>query len=208
MSGTWSTKPERGIVQRTIQALGENGIGASVVATREEAARQALSLIPPGSEVFTGTSVTLEELGLEHELNESGRYLTVKGRLAAMDPHTQQREMRKVGAGPDYSVGSVQAVTETGSVMIASLTGSQIPSYAYGAGRVIWIVGVQKIVKDIDEGFRRIREYLVERETERARKAYGLPESFESFPSKILLFGREVRPGRVTLLFVDEVIGH
>jgi len=115
--------------------------------------------------------------------------------------------MRKLGAAPDFAIGSAHAVTETGTVIVASNTGSQLPSYAYGAGTLIWVVGAQKIVKDLDEGLRRLREYVVELETERARKAYGLPADWKSYYSKILIFQREVAPGRVKLILVNEALG-
>jgi hypothetical protein len=117
------------------------------------------------------------------------------------------REMRKLGAAPDFSIGSAHAVTETGTVLVASNTGSQLPAYAYGAGNQIWVVGAQKIVRDVDEGLQRIRDYVVGVETERARKAYGLPADWRSFPSKILLFNREIAPGRVKLVLVNEALG-
>jgi hypothetical protein len=124
-----------------------------------------------------------------------------------MDPKTQGREQRKLGAAPDFAVGSASAVTETGSVLVASLTGSQLPAYAFGGGTVIWVVGAQKIVKDVEEGMKRIDEYLVDRESVRARAAYGLPDSFRSFPSKVLIFNKEIKPGRVKLILVNEVLG-
>ncbi len=105
------------------------------------------------------------------------------------------------------AVGSAHAVTETGTVMVASNTGSQLPAYAYAAGTVIWVVGTQKIVKDVEEGLRRIHEHVLGLESARARKAYGLPESWSSFPSKILLFNRELQPGRAKIVLVDEVLG-
>ena len=164
-------------------------------------------MLPAGAEVFTQTSITVETTGLAKEINESGRYQSVRNALNSMNPQTQAREMRKLGAAPDFAVGSAHAVTKKGTVIIASNTGSQLPAYAYGAGTLIWVVGAQKIVKDDDEGLRRIREYVVNVETERARKAYGLPADWKSFYSKILLFNREVAPGRVKLVLVNEALG-
>jgi coenzyme F420-reducing hydrogenase beta subunit len=116
--------------------------------------------------------------------------------------------MRKLGAAPDIAVGSAHAVTEDGTVLVASMTGSQLGSYASSAGTVIWVVGAQKIVKNVEEGTRRIHEFLIPKESERARKAYGLPDTFWSYPAKILLFNREVQPGRVKLIIVNEVLGN
>ena len=154
--------------------------------------------------MFTASSVTLDAIGLATAVNESGKYDGVKARLMRMDQKSQGREMRKLGAGPDFALGSAHAVTETGSILFASLTGSQLPAYAYGAGNVIWVVSTKKIVKDLEEGFERIESHIVPLESVRARKAYGLPESFSSFPSKVLVFNREIQPRRVKLVFVKE----
>jgi hypothetical protein len=108
---------------------------------------------------------------------------------------------------PYYAVGSAHAVTETGTVMIASLTGSQLGPYAYGAGTLIWVIGAQKIVRDVEEGMRRIREHLIGLESERARKAYGLGPEFRTAANKVLLFNREVEPGRVKVIVVNEAVG-
>jgi hypothetical protein len=168
-----------------------------------------LALLPAGAEVFTLTSMTLETTGLAKEINESGKYVSVRNNLFSMNQQTQAqaREMRKLGMAPDFTVGSAHAVTEAGTVVVASLTSSQLPSYVYGGGTMIWVVGAQKIVKDVEEGLRRINEYIVELESERARKAYGLPAEFRTFPSKVLLFNREVAPGRVKLILVNEALG-
>ncbi len=194
-------------VEKTIKALAANGIEASVVDTGVEALKKLTELLPPGAEVFTAGSVTLDAIGLAKAVNESGKYDGVKARLTKMDAKTQGREMRKLGAGPDFSVGSAHAVTETGSILFASLTGSQLPGYAYGAGTVIWIVSTKKIVKDLEEGFKRIDAHIVPLESARARKAYGLPEGFNSFPAKVLVFNREIQPGRAKLIFVKEDVG-
>ena len=122
-----------------------------------------------------------------------------------LDKKTEGSKMQKLGAAPDWVVGSVHAVTQDGHVLIASNTGSQLPAYAYGSGRVIWIVGAQKIVKDIDEGTRRVYEYVLPLESERAKKAYGAPGSAVN---KLLVFNREAQPGRVTMIIVNEVLGY
>jgi len=194
-------------IERTLKALNANGIEASLAVNGAEARQKVLAMLPAGAEVFTQVSVTLETTGLAKEINDSGRYGSVRNTLYSMNQQTQEREMRKLGAAPDFAIGSAHAVTETGTAVVASLTGSQLPSYAYGAGTLIWVVGAQKIIKDVDEGLRRINEYIVGLESERARKAYNLPAEFKTFPSKVLMFNREVSPGRVQLVLVNEALG-
>ncbi len=203
----FNTIAPRERIEKAMAALRANGIDA-VFARDAAAAKDAvLGLIPAGAEVMTMSSVTVDSIGLGKELNESGRFDAVKPKLFSMDPKTKGREMRKYGAAPDVAVGSVHALTEEGHLVIASMTGSQLPAYAYGSAKVIWVVGANKIVKDLEEGIRRVEEYVLPRETERARAAYGLPDSFHSYPSKILLVRREVQPGRATVVVVGESLG-
>ena len=122
-----------------------------------------------------------------------------------MNRETQGAEMLKIGAAPQWSVGSVHAVTEEGHIFIASNTGSQLPAYASGASNVIWVVGVQKIVKNNDKALKRIYEYVLPLESDRLNKAYNL--TMGSNVSKLLIINKEVKQGRATLIFVGEKLG-
>ena len=195
------------VITRAIDALKQNGMTAELVETGEEAKKKVHSLIPPKAEVMTMTSVTLDQLGLSDHINSSGKHNSVKNKLASMDRETQGLEMQKHGAGPEWAVGSVHAVTEDGKVLVASNTGSQLPAYAYGASHVIWIVSTKKIVKDLDEGLRRIYDHILPLESARARKAYGLPSTFHSNVSKLLIVNKEVTPDRIHIIFVNEDFG-
>jgi L-lactate utilization protein LutC len=191
-----------------MKSLNEHCIETTIAANGEEAKKMVLSMIPEGSEVLTMTSITLDTVGLAKELNESGKFNSIRSTFAKMNPQMHGRDMRKLGAGPDFTVGSAHAVTETGTVLVASNTGSQLPAYAYGGGTVILVVGAQKIVRDVEEGMKRIDEYLIVKESERARKAYGLPESWNTAANKILPLNKESQPGRVKLVIVNEVLGN
>lgn len=190
-------------IKRTAQALEKNNIKTLIAETAEEARRMFFELVPEGSEVFLGSSVTLEKLGIKDEIDKSGKYDAVRPRMFAMDRATQEREIRKLGAAPDYAAGSVHAVTEAGQVLIASNTGSQLGPYASGAGKVIWVVGAQKLVKDIDEGMRRIEEHIVPLEDVHMQHLYNIHTNL----SKLLIVNKEVRPGRITMIIVKEEIG-
>lgn len=200
----WKRLADEKSLEKTIQALKANGINSFVVENAEEARKKALEIIPDGSEVMNMTSVSVDSIGLAEEINESGRFDSVKNTLSKMDRATHGREMQRIGAAPEWAVGSVHAVTEDGTVMVASNSGSQLPGYAYGASNVIWIVGTQKIVKDLDQGMKRIYDYVLPLEADRARKAYGVDGSFVS---KLLIINRENKPGRINLIFVKEALG-
>ena len=196
-------------ITRTAAALDTNGMRAIVVDTGDEARHQVFNLLPAGAQVMTMTSRTLETIGVAAEIDEpsemaaSRRYDAVRPRLMQMDMQTQWPEMRRMGASPDYAVGSVHAVTEHGEVFIASASGSQLAAYVYGAGAVIWVVGSQKIVPDRDAAFQRIYEYSFPREDERAREAYGIGSGV----NKVLVVNREFMPGRITVILVKQELG-
>jgi L-lactate utilization protein LutB len=195
------------IISQTAEALTKNGFNIIIAETGAEAKAKALELIPKNGKVMTMSSVTLDSIGLTSIINESGNYNSVKNQLGKMDKATQGAEMHKLGTTPEYAIGSVHAVTQDGKVLVSSNTGSQLPAYAYGSAHVIWIVGAQKIVPDLENGHKRIWEYVLPLETVRARKAYGLPETWISNPSKIMEINREVTPDRINIIFVKEVLG-
>jgi len=190
-------------IQRTVQALEANNIHASVAENGSESKRIFFELIPEGAEVFLGASVTLEKLGIKDEIDKSGRFEALRPKMFAMNRETQSREIRKLGGTPDYAAGSIQAVTEAGHVLIASFTGSQLGPYASGAGKVIWVVGAQKLVKDLEEGLRRIQEYCYPLEDAHLRGLIKMGSSV----NKILIVKRELRPGRITMIIVKEELG-
>lgn len=206
MNYTELASPE--VIQKVMTTLQVKGLHAELVDTIEAAKDRVLALIPEGSEVETMTSITLEAGGITEFLNESGKYRSVKNELKSMNRKTDHLQMQKLGAAPEYAIGSVHAVTESGQVLIASMTGSQLPAYAYGASHVIWVVGAQKIVTNMDEGLARINDYVLPLESERARKAYGLPESFNSQVSKLLIINNEVAPERIHIIFVNQKLGY
>lgn len=189
-------------IQKMTKALEANGIKVLIAETGEEAKNMVLGLVPQGAEVYSNMSKTLDTLGLSAEFDKSGRYNAVRPRVLALDRKTQADEIRKLRTIPDYIVGSVHAITEAGEVLTTSGTGSQISSYAYGAGKVIWVVGTQKIVSDLSEGFRRIKEYSHPLEDARMQEAYGVNSSL----NKILVLSRDM-PGRITIVLVKEELG-
>ena len=190
-------------VARTTAALERNGINVLRAGSAAEAKQVVLDIIPDGSQVHHGASQSLEVSGILDEIEKSGRYEHLRPRIWSMDRKTQADEIRRLGAAPDVMLGSVHAVTETGSLITASMGGSQLGPYASGAGRVILVVGTQKIVPNLDEGLRRVNEYAFPLEDARAQVAYGI----HSAVNKVLIINREVVPERITVVLVDEVLG-
>lgn len=192
-------------VQKTVAALKANGMNAIVVESGEEAKKKVLELIPKGAEVMDMSSITLETLGLDKIINESGDYSSVKNQLASLDREKDLVKMLKLGAAPEWAIGSVHAITEDGHAIIASNTGSQLPAYVYGAANVIWVVGTQKVVENDEVGIKRLHEYIVPKEAVHMEKKYG---RYGTNVSKLLIFNKEIRPNRVTVILVKEVLGY
>jgi hypothetical protein len=190
-------------VERVAAALRSHNIEAIVVDSGEDARSAVLSMIPEGAEVHSGKSKTIEEIGLYADLVESGRNDAIRPRILRMDRATQGREIRKLTAAPDFMLGSVAAVTEDGTLVAASATGSQLGAYAAGAGRLILVVGTQKIVPDLAAAIRRIDEVVLPYEDAQVFARMGV----HTATLKVLLLHGEWQPGRTTVVLVREPVG-
>jgi LUD domain len=199
----FSTAAPEAIIQGVATAIRANNIDVRVVDTRAEAKDLVLELVPTGAELHSGKSKTLHDLGLVQELFESGRYDSVRGRYMKMDRQTQSREIRKLMAAPDFMLGCVQAVTDGGDLVVASASSSQLGPYASGEGRLILVVGSQKIVRDLDEAMRRIEQKVFPYEDEIVRERMKIG----TFIGKLLILRREWIDGRITVILVRESVG-
>jgi hypothetical protein len=190
-------------LERAAAALREHNFAVEILDDAAAARVRVQELIPEGASVFTGASETLRLSGIEADINASGRYDAIRARGQAMDRETQLAEIWRLMSCPDVVMGSVHAVTETGSLVIASASGSQLPGYAGGARRAIWIVGAQKVVPDLSTALRRVEQHCLPLESERARAAYGAPSAV----NRLLVLNAELEPGRGTVLLLREAIG-
>jgi hypothetical protein len=190
-------------LQDVAKALGERNMTPLVVDTPADARRAVLEMIPDGAEVHSGKSKTLEDAGLFNEFQDSGRYDFLRTRMFAMDRATQGREIRKLVSAPDYMVNSAQAITEDGVIVVASASASQIGPLASGAGRVIYVIGSQKIVPDVATAYERILDHVLPYEDARLFAAMGA----HSFLARVLLVEREWQTDRTTVVLVREPVG-
>lgn len=189
-------------VARTASALEANGMHTIVLDSGEEARDCVLEMIPAGAYVHNPPSRSLEQIGLKAAIESSTSIQNSRALTHALDRRTEQRKLRQLMSSPDVVVGSVHAVTEQGEVLLASATGSQLAAPAFGADKVIWVVGTQKIVPNLEQGFRRIREYSYPLEDRRTRLAYAQQSSI----NKLLIVNGE-QPGRITILLVKANLG-
>jgi acyl-CoA hydrolase len=189
-------------LQKTAAALRTRNFAVEVVDTPADARAYVSSILPKDKSIFTPTSETVDLSGLDEDINNSGKYNAIRPQMMKLDYKTQRAEMLKMSATPDVVVGSVHAITEDGRVLVASGSGSQLGPYAAAAGKVIWVVGSQKIVPDLDTAMRRLQYYAYPKEDTRVRQKYGMPSGL----MKILIVNGDM-PGRCTVVLIREPIG-
>ena len=190
-------------LERAAAALTAHGFAVEILDDAAAARARIGDLIPEGASVYTGASETLRLSGILEDINASGRYQALGPRVMAMDRATEADAIRRLLASPDVAIASVAAVTETGSLVMASASGSQLPSHAGGAGRRIWIAGAQKVVPDLATALRRVEEHSLLLENNRAQRVYGVPSAI----NRMLILNAEYQPGQGTVLLLREAIG-
>jgi hypothetical protein len=191
-------------LERAATALTANGFAVEILDDAAAARIRIKDLIPEGAIVFTGASETLRLSGIDEDINTSGRYEALRPRVLAMDRVAEADEYRRLLASPDVIVASAAALTETGSVVVASGSGSQLPAFAGGAAHAIWIVGAQKVVPDLSIALQRVEEHALPLESARTKAAYGWPSAI----NRLLILNAELQPGRGTVLLLREAIGY
>jgi len=193
------------IIEKTSKALKSRGVAVEFVNTKADALKRLQQLIPVGVEVMTGGSTTLEQIGFTDLLKSKKHpWNNLKDGILAEKNPVKQGELRKKSVLSSYFIGSVHAVAQTGEVLVASASGSQIPAYAFSSDNIIWIVGTHKIVKNVNEGLKRLRKYSLPLEDKRMKNTGASGSTI----GKILIFEREIMPNRkITLLFVNEKLG-
>jgi hypothetical protein len=199
----YTTAASEQTLQSLAKALSERNMTPLIVDTPADARRAVLEIVPDGAEVNSGKSKTLEDAGIFGEFQDSGRYDFLRTRMFAMDRATQGREIRKLISAPDYMVNSAQAITEDGVIAVASASASQIGPLASGAGKVIYVIGSQKIVPDVATAYARILEHVLPYEDARVFEAMGM----HSFLARVLLVEREWQADRATVVLVREPVG-
>jgi LUD domain len=201
-SDRFTALPDDQTLATTVVALEQHGFSVEVVDDPDAARQAVLARIPRGSSVMTNTSVTLQETGIAAAINDDGPYNSARNRMFALDFATQAHQMKAISGQPEYSLGSVHAVTRDGTLVIASASGSQLASYTWGAANVIFVVGAQKLVPTLDAAHERIYKHSLILEDARATAAYGQGSSV----GKILEIHQEL-PGRIHVVLIRQSIG-
>jgi hypothetical protein len=184
-SERFTALPDDETFEATVVALEEHGFSVDVADDLDGARAAVLARIPEGASVITNASVTLQEAGITDAIDNGGPYDSVRNQLVELDFATQLKEMKR-----------------DGTLVIASASGSQLVSYAWGAANVIFVIGAQKLVPTAAAARERIFEHSLKLEDARAYAAYGQ----NSFVGKILEIHQEL-PGRIHVVLVRQPVG-
>jgi len=201
-SDRFTSLPDGQALAATVVALEEHGFSVEVVGDRDAARAAVLARIPAGAAVMTNTSVTLDQTGIADAINDGGPYESARNKMLALDFATQAQQIMAIRGQPDYALGSVHAITRDGTLVIASASGSQLASYAWGAANVIFVAGVQKLVPTLQAAHERIYQHSLKLEDARAQAAYGQ----HSQVGKILEIHQEL-PGRIHIVLIRQLVG-
>ncbi len=194
---------DEAVVLRTVAALKARNVEAVVAENGDHARQILIDMIPDRAEVFKSTSETLDTIGYSDYFNQTDRYKNLNAKIAAEPDRERQRELRRLASVAEYYIGSVHAIAETGEVLIASGSGSQLGAYVYGAKQVIWVAGVQKICPTLADAVARIRGFSVERHHQWA-EAQGRTAGPMG---KLLIYENEQAQDRVRMVLIKESVG-
>lgn len=203
----YNTVVNESVISKAIESLSSKNIDAVTVDSKADALSMIKDLVPAGASVMNGSSTTLIEIGFvdylksnEHKWNNMHEAI-----VKETDP-AKQAALRQNATHSDYYLGSAQALTENGEILIASNTGSQMPNIVFNSRNVILVIGAQKIVKTLTDGMARLQEHVVPLEDKRSLAAYGAPTSV----NQVLIFqGNNPYMGRsVKVIIVKESLGY
>ena len=202
----YDTLASKESVEKTMRALTERGHLPEFLESRVQALARIKELIPVDASVMNGSSRTLEEINFVQYLKDgkhgwNNLHETI---LSEKDPTTQAM-LRKQSVLSDYYLGSAHAIAETGEIVIASNSGSQLPHIVFTSPNLILVVGTQKIAPDVEIAVARLKDYVLPLEDTRM-KSVGMGGSFIS---KLLIIEKE-QPfmGRKShIILVNEKLG-
>ncbi|MFZ0006116.1 lactate utilization protein [Methanoregula sp.] len=202
---TWNHFPDTDVVDITVQAIKKRGIKVILAADGDEALAVIRKLIPSGSEVMSGSSTTLIEIGFEdYVARGTSGWILLHTKINAEDDPVKRAEIRRKSVTADYFISSANAIAQTGEIVSCDATGSRVGAWPYAAGHLILVAGINKIVPTVEDALQRIRTYVFPLENVRAMKAYGT----QSMIGKCVILANEKQEGRITLILVSESLGY
>jgi len=190
-------------LSQVVANLQSRGFVVSVVDTKAQALEALKSILPKGTDVHTGSSTTLNQIGAIEWIQNNSEINYWSPKIWAENDPVKRREIRMNAASASYVLGSVNAITEDGKLVAVDATGSRVGSYLFTAENLVIVSGTNKIVPTLDDAFARIKEFVFPKEDERAKQAYGNGSGM----NKWIIIEREVMPNRVQVILVKEELG-
>ena len=142
--------------KKTIEKLEAHGFSAIYVRTKEEAVQEIWKHITPKQRIGVGGSLTIRELGVLDRLEAQG--CTVYDHWKPGLSKETILGIRRSQMTSDLFLSSVNAITLTGELINIDATGNRVNATVFGPGKVILVVGYNKIVEDVQEGIKRIKD--------------------------------------------------
>jgi hypothetical protein len=155
------------IVQQVIESLRKNEMEALYFPTAREAQEEVLKRIPPGVTVGIGGSLTLRQMGLLEALEKRGNEIFNhwKEGLSKEDRQSVAKKQQRA----DFFVTSTNALTQDGKLVNIDATGNRVTSMICGPGKVIVVTGVNKIVRNSNQGLARIKKVVAPQNCQRRK---------------------------------------
>jgi L-lactate utilization protein LutC len=193
--------------KKVIEALKERGIEGEIAATGKDALLRIQSLIPKGASVMNGSSRTLDEIGFTEYLRSGAHgWDNLHEKILLEKDPAKQAILRTQSVISDHYLGSVHAIAETGELLIASNSGSQLPHIVFTSQNIIFVVGMQKIVPTLADAWKRLEEHVMPLEDVRLMQVYGM----HTAASKVLVIQKEhpMMGRKVRVILVNEKLGY
>ena len=199
-------------MEKLINSFKNCGYDAHFVKTKEEALELSKTYIKSGMSVGLGGSVSVQEIGLlDYLLNKKD--ITLFNQYEDGISMDENIHRRRQGLVSDIFVTSTNAITKDGKLVNADGSGNRVAAFSYGPKNVLVIVGVNKIVEDVEAGFKRVMEVAAIKNIDRMnKKAIEMGKepkyNHDNIANKFSWIKADDEKGRIIIILVDEELGY
>lgn len=198
-------------MEKFIEILKSCGYDAFFVKTKEEAFELSKTYIKSGMSVGLGGSVSVQEIGLlDYLLNKKD--ITLFNQYEDGISMDENIKRRRQGLVSDIFVTSTNALTKDGKLVNADGSGNRVAAFSYGPTNILLIVGVNKIVEDLEAGFKRVMEVAAIKNIDRMNKkaiSFGKEpkHNIDNIANKFSWVKADDKD-RIIIILVDEELGY
>lgn len=188
------------------------GYDAYFVKDKAEALSLAKSYIKPNMSVGLGGSESVKEIGLLDFLLEN-KEIILHNQYEAGISMEENIKRRKQGLISDIFVTSTNAITKDGKLVNADGSGNRVAALSYGPTNVLLIVGINKIVDSLEDGFKRVMDVAATKNIDRMNKkaiSFGKEPKYnlDNIARKFSWIKADDEKGRIIIILVDEELGY